>query len=1592
MKKRCTQPGKPAAFLAAMLLCFAAAAEINLLKNHGFDAPGAEVPGRVPYWKSTGGVSLRQTGGALELVTSPDAPQMRVEQFLRPAAGWGTLRFSCRIDIDRIEPVGNARFGVVPSIMFFGADRKILGTLGLDNLPGKGSGLHEYSCVFALPPGTAQLAVQFRINSAAATARVTRPVLEVLAAPGEAVDAPAPAGRTVDWGKEPVVPYGSDRGEIVLNGLWRFQPIDPALNRDNPAPKGWGFANVPGIWNVNSRVPGLAAYGGGPLWKRAPENAAAAWFRRPLDIPADWRGRQIELEFERVGTVAEVWLDGVLCGRVQHPGGAVDISAAAKPGERSQLTVRVPAVSDVTEILEIEGAAADQFYKKQVKLEGKGLTGDVVLRSRPAGGGYRGVFIQPSVREKKLKLEIEFAELDKAADWTITARVLKPDGSEAKRFPAHTVRLMPDPAGEAVVRLDCPWADPELWDLDRPNLYNLELALTGNGRTETVLERFGFREFHIEGREFFLNGRKFNLRPMVLSGWSSPTFTLEGMQGAIEGWRKAGFNIHEVWPQEDFPGKLVYPERACLDYAAETGWPVIADLPSMRSMRLTFLSDAKGAAEWQERVKAKLRKYRNNPAILMWVHSVNSFNGTNDQDPHYIGQPEKFFADGIGITNALPAGRRVSEILRKLDPTRPNFSHAGQIGDVYTANNYLSMIPLQEQEEWLSDYVQFGTRPYLAVEFGFIGGFDFRRGRSAYRFTNKTERQMTEHLAAFYGREAYEKESMQAACDNRNAFIGGQLYRSTDAFVPDKLALDLFARMNRQVFRSWRTAGCSGGMIPWMIKDGYDLGRLDKSLLQKSTATVKSPPFRPGRRGFYRPYLTREERYCIGPEAAVPNVAGKALTEVNSATLAWLGGAKIPGDRADFTEKSHSFYGGETLRKQVVLLNDLRQAADYSYELRLVCDGEELAMRRGTGIIDAAGKLLLPVEFKLPATGKKRDAELRLSARISGNTHSDMFKLRIFPPRPKPAEPEISVWDPKGDTTKFLISAGYRVQAAKTPPAPPALLVIGRDCLADGRSLPPNFGKFVADGGTLLVMAHRSYGDEFRYGRFVQRQVFPVDDTSPVIAGLDREDLRDWRGSGTLIEAYPKTTTLKQLEWGWHWGNRGSVASRTIEKPHHGGWTPLLESDFDLQYTPLMELARGKGGVIVCQLDFEDNLADPAAMRLFDNLIGYARNRKFIPRSCRTVYLGSTDGQKQLNSFGLVFRKADTIPGDADLILVGAGARTTRSELETAVKRGAKVAVLGPEPAIRLFGLDLQKKQEFRGSLNPPSWPEAAGMSASDLRWRSPLDAELLKPVPELEIGADGQLGRIALPGGSIILSLLDPERLNTVKHPYWRFTRWRQTRALNQLLANLGGVFETDKLFPSETPSVPTRIDFADRWHGKLLVPMNKAPAPLKDPGFSAEAKEAVKPEFDDSSWPLADLPFIWQRQAWNDPEWGDRNGEAVFRREIHLPPELAGKPLKLDLGVIDDGDDTFFNGKLVGRTGDYRAFRSYTVPGHLVKAGRNVIAVRIFDNFGDGGFTSSAKTFRIPLQNDIVGLYHTDYQDTDFRNADHPHRYHRW
>jgi len=86
--------------------------------------------------------------------------------------------------------------------------------------------------------------------------------------------------------------------------------------------------------------------------------------------------------------------------------------------------------------------------------------------------------------------------------------------------------------------------------------------------------------------------------------------------------------------------------------------------------------------------------------------------------------------------------------------------------------------------------------------------------------------------------------------------------------------------------------------------------------------------------------------------------------------------------------------------------------------------------------------------------------------------------------------------------------------------------------------------------------------------------------------------------------------------------------------------------------------------------------------------------------------------------------------------------------------------------------------------------------------------------------------------------------------------------------------------------------------------------------------------------------------------------DGAIWFRKVVELPASWSGKDLVLNLPPIDDYDVTYFNGAKIGSTGretpnSYMVPRKYIVPGSLVHAGPNVIAVRVFDSAGEGGFS---------------------------------------
>lgn len=135
------------------------------------------------------------------------------------------------------------------------------------------------------------------------------------------------------------------------------------------------------------------------------------------------------------------------------------------------------------------------------------------------------------------------------------------------------------------------------------------------------------------------------------------------------------------------------------------------------------------------------------------------------------------------------------------------------------------------------------------------------------------------------------------------------------------------------------------------------------------------------------------------------------------------------------------------------------------------------------------------------------------------------------------------------------------------------------------------------------------------------------------------------------------------------------------------------------------------------------------------------------------------------------------------------------------------------------------------------------------------------------------------------------------------------------------------------------------------------------RDPGDSRSSQGWANREFDDSRWSTIGLPANWEEATGNIED-----GAFWFRKTVELPESWAGRPLVLNLGAVDDCDVTFFNGKKVGATGrearmPWRVRRSYEVPRGIAVAGRNVIAVRVFDLGGRGGMHGPAESMSLSV-----------------------------
>ena len=112
---------------------------------------------------------------------------------------------------------------------------------------------------------------------------------------------------------------------------------------------------------------------------------------------------------------------------------------------------------------------------------------------------------------------------------------------------------------------------------------------------------------------------------------------------------------------------------------------------------------------------------------------------------------------------------------------------------------------------------------------------------------------------------------------------------------------------------------------------------------------------------------------------------------------------------------------------------------------------------------------------------------------------------------------------------------------------------------------------------------------------------------------------------------------------------------------------------------------------------------------------------------------------------------------------------------------------------------------------------------------------------------------------------------------------------------------------------------------------------------------------EYDDSRWEQIHVPGAWENQGF--PGY---DGYAWYRKSFQTPAQAQEYLLYVHFGSIDDVDETYINGKLIGYQGGfppryetaYNLSRNYLIPKEFLNpTGKNVIAVRVYDDDLAGG-----------------------------------------
>jgi beta-galactosidase/beta-glucuronidase len=278
------------------------------------------------------------------------------------------------------------------------------------------------------------------------------------------------------------------------------------------------------------------------------------------------------------------------------------------------------------------------------------------------------------VRQRELTFGATLENLADDGRYTLRARIVD-GGRTIKEFTSRTFQA--SDLKEGRVEFAEKWMPEKLWDIHTPqNTHGLELSLLdATGQTLDVHwnARFGFREFWIEGRDFFLNGTRIHLSAVPLDNAQigAALSTYRAARESLERLKSIGINFVYTHNYDCEPGShLSFAE--ILRAADDVGMLVALTQPHFSHYDWKAV-DADEKNGYARHAAFYVSVAQDHPSVVLYSMSHNATGYNEDMDPDLIdGLADQ--RDNWSRNNAKLAVR-AEAIVHQLDPSRIVYHH-----------------------------------------------------------------------------------------------------------------------------------------------------------------------------------------------------------------------------------------------------------------------------------------------------------------------------------------------------------------------------------------------------------------------------------------------------------------------------------------------------------------------------------------------------------------------------------------------------------------------------------------------------------------------------------------------------------------------------------------------------------------------------------------------------------------------------------------------------------------------------------------------------------------------------------------------------